>query len=483
MRHARQSCTLCAPGISRCSCDTSACDVLEPSAGLLDDIEESMGRSWSSQATSTERMMGAVGDKRRTGTGDDPHDQDHQVTRDHDALHAIKLAFLHFSIWPLLSLLFAMFSRQLSRPLRAVPALRRTPAAAHSAVPRARTYASLPAGQNSKFVNIVEVGPRDGLQNEKFIIPPALKAELINRLGRAGLRTIEAGSFVSPEWVPQMAGTDEVLKLMEKHPDVHYPVLVPNMKGLDNLLALLGSNPPAEGQPPLTDEIAVFTAATDAFCKANTNCTIAESLARLEPVVQLALQKGLRVRGYVSVVVECPYTGKVDPKKVKEVTRALLDMGCYEVSLGDTTGAGTPWSIRTMLHTVMGGDGGVPPSKLAAHFHDTFGMGVVNVLTALSLGLRTVDTAVGGLGGCPYSPGATGNVATEDVLYMLQKSELEAPGDLEALAEIGDWISKELKRDNSSRTGKAIMGRKARERLEKERENDGGLAEQIASKL
>ncbi|OSX58194.1 hypothetical protein POSPLADRAFT_1154690 [Postia placenta MAD-698-R-SB12] len=343
-----------------------------------------------------------------------------------------------------------------------------------------RTYAT---ASDPNYVNIVEVGPRDGLQNENAVIPPALKAELITRLGRAGMKMIEAGSFVSPKWVPQMEGTDEVLRQMEHLQGVHYPVLVPNMKGLDALLALLSTEnppvsrpqhaaPPLPPAPPLTDEIALFTAATDAFCQANTNCTVAESLARLAPVAARARASGLRVRGYVSVVVVCPYTGRVRAEEVRDVARALLDMGCYEVSLGDTVGAGTPADIRALLETVMGGAQGVGPAQLAVrmlvgsgHFHDTYGAGVANMFAALELGLRTFDASVGGLGGCPYSPGATGNVATEDVLYALRghgggaggARRYSAAGDLDALAEIGAWISGRLGRRNESRAGKAIM--------------------------
>ncbi|TFY57949.1 hypothetical protein EVJ58_g6719 [Rhodofomes roseus] len=251
------------------------------------------------------------------------------------------------------------------------------------------------------------------------------------------------------------------------------------MKGLDNLFALLDSASPSD--VPFTDEIAIFTAATDAFCKANTNCTIAESLERLASVTERAKAKGLRVRGYVSVVVVCPYTGRVDYKKVKDVSRALLDMGCYEVSLGDTVGAGSPWDIRSMLETVMSGAGALPATQLAGHFHDTYGTGVPNILAALELGLRTFDASVAGLGGCPYSPGATGNVATEDVLYALQGSGYKTPGNLDALAEVGGWISGMLGRRNESRAGKAILARMAKEEvaLVKERERDGGAAERV----
>ncbi|KAI9070366.1 aldolase [Trametes sanguinea] len=328
-------------------------------------------------------------------------------------------------------------------------------------------------------VRIVEVGPRDGLQNESTVIPPEVKAELVNRLTKAGMDIIESGSFVSPKWVPQMAGTHEVLKLMERQKGLHYPVLVPNMKGLELLLDLLSQQPKSD--VPYTDEIAVFTAASDAFSKANTNCTVAESLDRLSAVAKRATKEGLRVRGYVSVVIDCPYSGKVDPVKVKGVSQALLDMGCYEVSLGDTVGTGNPTTVDRLLRTVI--DGGIPPSVLAGHFHDTYGMAVANIFAALNHGVRTFDSAVGGLGGCPYSPGATGNVATEDVLYALRGSQYEAPGDLDAIAEVGTWISKTLKRQNASRVGRALEAKRAREQLEKERENDGGAAEVIAAKL
>ncbi|KAI9513483.1 hypothetical protein F5148DRAFT_1156023 [Russula earlei] len=306
-------------------------------------------------------------------------------------------------------------------------------------------------------VKIVEVGPRDGLQNEKTVIPPRVKVELINRLGLAGSKVIEAGSFVSPKWVPQMAGTAEVVTSMDKRPGVTYQVLVPNEKGLENVLHLLAAHP---FKPPI-DEIAVFTAATDAFSLANTNVTVAESLKRLARVVRRALEKGIRVRGYVSVVITCPYSGKVDYKNVRDVTKELLDMGCYEVSLGDTTGTGNPTSVGDMLGVTFGAN---PVERLAGHFHDTFGMGVANSMAALSAGIRTLDSSIGGLGGCPYSPGATGNVATEDILYALQDSPYSAPGDLNALVDVSIWISEKLGRDNSSRVVKAIRARRERER-------------------
>ncbi|KAL5514855.1 hypothetical protein ACEPAG_2171 [Sanghuangporus baumii] len=316
-----------------------------------------------------------------------------------------------------------------------------------------RSYATAP--KHANFVNIVEVGPRDGLQNEKTVIPPAVKVELINRLARAGLTTIESGSFVSPKWVPQMAGTADVISLMERLPTVHYPVLVPNERGLDHLLKLLDSHSKSDVPPP-TDEIAIFTAATDAFCRANTNCTVRESLDRLAPVAERAAKSGLlRVRGYVSVVIKCPYTGRVDYTRVRDVSRALLDMGCYEVSLGDTTGTGTPGTVLDMLSVVASS---IPVKKLA--FHDTFGSALANIFASLTAGVRTFDSSIAGLGGCPYSPGATGNVATEDVLHALQDSGFEVAGDLPALVDTGFWISEQLGRENESRAGRAYRAAK-----------------------
>ncbi|KAF9559774.1 aldolase [Agrocybe pediades] len=333
-----------------------------------------------------------------------------------------------------------------------------------------RLYSTQTGKSARNAVNIVEVGPRDGLQNEKgATIPVDLKVDLINRLARAGVLNVEAGSFVSPKWVPQMAGTAEVLKRMEKLVGVHYPVLVPNQRGLEDLLKLLAEE---ASSPPLTDEVAIFTAATDAFTKANLNCTIAESLTRLEPVAQTAVDHGLRVRGYVSVVIACPFSGKTDYKRVREVAKAMLDMGCYEVSLGETVGQGRPHEVADMIEEVKKS---IPVEKLAGHFHDTYGTGVANVMTALQHGIRTIDSSVGGLGGCPYSPGATGNVATEDVLYALQGSPYQVVGstygggtiDLDKISDIGWWISEALGRDNASRVGRALRARRQREEKEK----------------
>ncbi|KAF5385689.1 hypothetical protein D9757_005470 [Collybiopsis confluens] len=320
-------------------------------------------------------------------------------------------------------------------------------------------------------INIMEVGPRDGLQNEKGVIPVDVKVELIEKLGLAGCQLIEAGSFVSPKWVPQMAGTGEIISRMHRLPDVHYGVLVPNQKGLEGLLSVLNSynaSPDSDSTPPPSDEISIFTAATDAFTRANLNTSINESLAKLAPVAKQALDKGLRVRGYVSVAIVCPYTGQVDYKKVREVAKELLNMGCYEISLGDTVGRGTPTQVAEMLEEVKKE---LPVERLAGHFHDTFGTAVANVFTALEHGVRTIDSSVGGLGGCPYSPGATGNVATEDVLYALKNSKYTVIGteygkgtiDLDKMTEIGWWISEKLGRESISRAGRALRAKKIRD--------------------
>ena len=283
---------------------------------------------------------------------------------------------------------------------------------------------------------IVEVGPRDGLQNEKQVITAATKIELIERLAAAGLPVIEAGSFVSPHWVPQMADTDQVLAGLKQKAGVSYPVLVPNEKGLEGALA--------SG----AQEIALFTAASDVFNKKNINATIEESLARLKPVAAQALAKGLRVRGYVSTVLGCPYQGEVEVKEVVRVSRVLADVGCYEISLGDTIGVGTPTKARTMLKAVAGEVG---MDKLAVHFHDTYGSALANIFACVEEGVRVADSSVGGLGGCPYAKGATGNVATEDLVYMLHGMGLTTGVDLSAVVDTARWISGELKREPQSK--------------------------------
>ena len=294
-------------------------------------------------------------------------------------------------------------------------------------------------------VKIVEVGPRDGLQNEPRAIPAATKIELIDRLAAAGLRAVEAGSFVSPKWVPQMAGSAEVLAGIRRRPGVAYPVLVPNEKGLDAALA-------AE-----VEEVAVFGAASEAFSRKNINCSIAESLERFRPVVDRALARGLRVRGYVSCVLGCPYEGEVAPAKVAEVAGRLFALGCYEVSLGDTIGVGTPGKARAMVEAVAAA--AVPRASLALHFHDTYGQALANILACLEAGVAVVDSSVAGLGGCPYAKGASGNVATEDVLYMLDGLGVRTGVDLEAVVATGAWISSVLERPNASKVGQAMSAR------------------------
>jgi hydroxymethylglutaryl-CoA lyase len=289
-------------------------------------------------------------------------------------------------------------------------------------------------------VTIVEVGPRDGLQNEKAQISAADKRTLIERLATAGLPVIEAGAFVSPKWVPQMADTAEVLAGLTRRPGVRYPVLVPNDKGY------------AAARAANVDEIAVFAAASETFSQKNINCSIAESLERFAPVMAAAKADGVRVRGYVSCVAGCPYEGAIAHGAVIRVTRALLDMGCFEVSLGDTIGVGTPARMRVLLKDITAE---LPVAKLAAHFHDTYGQAVANLTVALDEGIRTFDSSVGGLGGCPYAPGAGGNVATEDVVYMLNGASVDTGVNLDEVVKIAWWVSHQMGREPVSKVAKA----------------------------
>ncbi|WP_347260769.1 hydroxymethylglutaryl-CoA lyase [Rudaea sp.] len=289
-------------------------------------------------------------------------------------------------------------------------------------------------------VRIVEVGPRDGLQNEKAIVPTPTKIELIDRLSATGLQTIEATSFVSPKWVPQMADATDVYTAIQKRPGVRYPVLVPNLQGYERARAVGVS------------EIAVFTAASEAFNQKNINATIAESLERFTPVIERAKADRVAVRGYVSTVLGCPYQGEVPPADVVRVARALHAMGCYEISLGDTIGIGTPAKARAMLAAVAAE---VPMSALAIHFHDTRGQALANILACLELGVGVIDSAVSGVGGCPYARGASGNVSSEDVVYMLHGMGIATGIDLDKLVETGQWLSAQLARDNGSKVGKA----------------------------
>ncbi len=294
-------------------------------------------------------------------------------------------------------------------------------------------------------VKIVEVGPRDGLQNEKEVVPLAAKVALIDALADAGLTEVESGSFVSPKWVPQMADTAEVLAAISRRPGTRYPVLVPNAKGLEAALAAPG-----------VEEIAVFAAASESFSRRNTNCSIAEGLDRFAVVVGAAREKGLAVRGYVSCVLGCPYDGEIALSAVAEVAGALWDMGCYEISLGDTIGVGTPGKAQAMIDAVAAR---VPVESLAAHFHDTYGQALANLYAVMERGVAVVDSSVAGLGGCPYAKGATGNVATEDVLYMLNGLGIETGVDLEAVRKAGAAISDILGRPPVSRVARALSSK------------------------
>jgi hydroxymethylglutaryl-CoA lyase len=298
-----------------------------------------------------------------------------------------------------------------------------------------------------KRVRIVEVGPRDGLQNEKREVPTAVKLELIERLADAGLPAVEATAFVSPKWVPQMADHAEVLQRVRRKPGVAYPVLAPNLKGFDAARAAGAT------------EVAIFGAASEAFSKKNINCSIAESLERFRTVAEAARAADIRVRGYLSCVLGCPYEGEVKPEKVAAVAGALYDMGCYEVSLGDTIGVGTAGKARRMIEACARR---VPLERLAGHFHDTYGQALANIYASLELGVATFDASVAGLGGCPYAAGATGNVATEDVVYLLDGLEIETGVDLERLVGIGQWICGVLGKEPATRAGRALALKKAR---------------------
>ena len=295
-------------------------------------------------------------------------------------------------------------------------------------------------------VKIVEVGPRDGLQNESRTVPPETRADLIDRLAAAGLPVIEAGSFVSARWVPQMAETDRVLAAITPREGTRYPVLTPNLKGLEAALAA-GAG-----------EVAVFGAASEAFSRKNINCSIDESLDRFAEVCAEAGRHGVPVRGYVSCVHGCPYQGAVAPSAVAHVAERLHAMGCYEISLGDTIGVGTPAQAREVVQAVTDV---VPVEHLAAHYHDTYGQALANLLAVLTCGVAVIDSAVAGLGGCPYARGASGNVATEDILYMLNGLGIETGVDLDTLAAAGAFICRELGREPASKAARALAARGA----------------------
>ena len=290
-------------------------------------------------------------------------------------------------------------------------------------------------------VKIVDVSPRDGLQNEKQVIDLSTKLELIDRLGQSGLKNIEVTGFVSPKWVPQLADSSQLCLQLEKQESINYSAIVPNVKGME--LAINGG----------IKEVAVFTAASESFTQKNINCTIAESLERFKPVMQLAMKNNIKVRGYVSCVLGCPYEGSIDAKMVAQVTQQLFALGCYEVSLGDTIGTGTPLAAQKMLNACMEI---APIDKLALHFHNTYGQALANIYACLELGANIIDASVAGLGGCPYAKGASGNIATEDVIYMLNGMNIETGINLSKLIQTGQWISQKLERENSSQVGKAL---------------------------
>ncbi len=295
----------------------------------------------------------------------------------------------------------------------------------------------------SKHIKIVEVGPRDGLQNEKQPIDVDTKVGLIERLVAAGVTHIEAASFVSPKWVPQMAGSAEVMRRVPRVAGVHYSALAPNLKGLE---AAIDAG---------CEEVAVFGAASESFSQRNINCSIRESIERFRTVIETAREHGLRVRGYVSCVLGCPYEGEIAPGKVAEVALLLGEMGCHEISLGDTIGRGTPRSTRLMLEACLKH---LPAARLAGHYHDTWGMAIANIVASLELGVRTFDSSVSGLGGCPYAAGASGNVATEDVVYLLEGLGYQTGIDLGKLVEAGTFISNRLQRTTSSGVARAMGG-------------------------
>ncbi|WP_090357321.1 hydroxymethylglutaryl-CoA lyase [Pseudomonas coleopterorum] len=292
-------------------------------------------------------------------------------------------------------------------------------------------------------VRIVEVGPRDGLQNEQGQVRAEDKVALVDALVAAGLKHVEVGSFVSPRWVPQMADSAAVFAAIERAPGVTYAALTPNLQGLEAAIAAGAS------------EVAVFAAASESFSQRNINCSIAQSLQRFEPVLAAAVAHGIKVRGYVSCVLGCPYEGDIAPERVRDVADAMLQMGCYELSLGDTLGIGTPGAARRLIDTVAQQ---VPRGQLAGHFHDTYGQAVANIYACLLEGVQVFDSSVAGLGGCPYAPGASGNVATEDVLYLLHGLGISTGVDLDRVVQAGQAIMLALGRQSASRVARARIG-------------------------
>jgi len=291
-------------------------------------------------------------------------------------------------------------------------------------------------------VRLVEMSPRDGLQSEQIAIPLRTKVTLINQLSQSGLRFIEAGSFVSPKWVPQMADSAAVFAAITRYPGVSYSALTPNMQGL---AAALSAN---------ADEVAIFASASESFSQKNVNCDIQTSLLRFAPVIAKAKAENRKVRGYISCVLGCPYEGEISSHSVLALSQQMLAMGCYEISLGDTIGTGTAGRTKNLLKLLLSE---IPPSQLAMHLHDTYGQAIANIYAALELGIRNFDAAAGGLGGCPYAKGATGNVATEDVVYLLEREGFAHGINLDSLAATGLWINQQLQKTTSSRTGMAML--------------------------
>lgn len=296
-----------------------------------------------------------------------------------------------------------------------------------------------------KKVSLVEVGPRDGLQNEHIFVPTEMKVQFIDNLTEAGLPIIEATSFVSPKWIPQMADQNDIYPKIRKKPEVLYPALVPNLQGLEAAMKFH------------VNEISVFTAASETFSKKNTNCSIEESLARINLVCEKALKNNIRVRGYISCVLGCPYEGKIAPKKVQEIAEKLIHMGCYQISLGDTIGIGTAGEARNLVELVAHN---IPIEKIAVHFHDTYGQALANIYACLELGISTIDSSAAGLGGCPYAPGASGNVATEDVVYLLNGLNIETGVDLNKLIQASQNVLAFLQHKTRSKTAQAILAKK-----------------------
>jgi len=297
-----------------------------------------------------------------------------------------------------------------------------------------------------KKVKIVEVGPRDGLQNEKEFVRIEIKVELINQLSNAGFPNIEAASFVSPKWIPQMAGSAEVMATIARKSGIIYSALTPNMKGYEDALAAK------------TDEIVIFSAASEVFAQKNINCSIAESVERFIPVVNAAKRDGIRVRGSISCSFGCPYQGLVEPRQVAEVVKRMMDLGCDEIDIADTIGVGTPGQVAAVFEEILAF---APKELFSGHFHDTYGQSLANIYAAMEMGISIFHSSIAGLGGCPYAKGATGNVATEDVLYMLKGLSIETGIDFDAAVKIGEYITKKIGRPNASRAGRAITAKKS----------------------